>query len=697
MDGPGISVSEVQRSYEHFLTRMDPEWDEMMENYDRVLGNQWTQKELKYMKKWGREPRVFNVTLPQIITLDGYMVQSETVPKAVGWDVRDNEIADVWSQLLQKTLKEATFYEQLLRASSDATIARRGRMMMWWDENDRKYKDGNLRAKRLHPLSVIDDLDSTESDIDLGRFKIFREWRDINSFLHHYGNGDEDWTAYLEERWEAVFGEESTKRVKRSMFGALRDAASDMLLSKWSTTARGERRSRMNRGYQRNMEYLDNDHGLALCIEMHYREDITRKRIMIPGGEPLVIEQEVQDDREFIGGMLEMYGLDDGAVDTYTEERISMCAAAPGVLPDKLVRDPEPYKVQTGHFMIFTISSFDYHPDPGNEISVVDGTKDMQDRLNRMMSAGEDWIQRMLNPLWKMKKGSLPSEQEYLDNWREQKPGDVLVWNGEAEPKKVEMSDLGQILNFDVNQNLEFIYKIFGISPIMQGQKEQSTSGRHLQGLVRQGELMQSPFFRNVAKKKEQMYGYAFALIQKYMYEERMVRLTRPGQEAEHEFIVNEYDPIMDVVKNDVTIGDFDIEIDENKLTPVQRDQKYEEMSVHMQYLPETMKEFLIGPWLEMSQLPNQAMLQRTWRVMLVMKYGPEILQVLESDGGLQQFVQNQMIMQNMAREQQAMEAMAAGGAVPKGAPDPYDVERDQFIPGGPQPQGQQTQDAALQ
>ncbi len=669
-----MDVQEVTRVYENALPRMQQEWSEMIELFDYSIGAQWTEEEKTLLKKWGRIPRVYDIVTPQLIAYDGYLVQSETQPKAVPWESGDNEMADIHTQLLQKSLRDAQFSKRKQRAATDAWIARRGRLLVQWNPDSERYSDGELEISRLHPLSVVDDLDSSSPEPDSGRYKAVREWRSVDTILSMYGMGDSSRIDTIIERAAEVLGKDVTERGVKAFFGILRDGASK-LFGALKDKALGTDTSRFNK--TKYSDYVDVETGHVLTIELHYRERVKRKRLAAPGIRPIPIEQEMENDREFIGSLLQMFGADERAIETYMRELVSMCVAAPGLFDDMLLLDPVPYAVQTGEFMIFTYSAYDFHPDAGHERGGLDYLRHYADRINRLKSSQEDAVNRALNPQWKMRDDSLPKEQEYLTNWKEQKPGDVLVWRGEWEPKKVEMGDIISLLKLELDEDLNFAQNQLGIGPNMRGINEGEKSGIHFQRRVQQGEIMQNTLFKNIRETDRRIYKYAHALIQKHMHAERIVRLTAPGGQEEYNLRINAIDPLIGRVKYDITAGDYDIEFDETHMSATARQMRFEEMSEFMQYIPDAMKFFMTGPWIKLSELPQQDVLLRAWRTALLMQFGPDVLAALENDGALERLMQQYTMMNQMSQYQ----SLQAGGAVPEGAPDPHHIQRAQYLP----------------
>ncbi len=174
---------DVQRVYENSFSRMDKEWQEIIELYDYAIGKHWNAEEIERLKKWGRVPRVYDITAPQLISYDGYLVESEKQPKCRPQGEGDAEMADIQTKVLQKIMKAARYAAARRRAATDAWIARYGYVSIWFDQNSERYSDGEVRATRLHPLSIIPDLDCNSADPDDGTYKIVREWRTVDSIL----------------------------------------------------------------------------------------------------------------------------------------------------------------------------------------------------------------------------------------------------------------------------------------------------------------------------------------------------------------------------------------------------------------------------------------------------------------------------------------------------------------------------------
>jgi len=233
------------------------------------------------------------------------------------------------------------------------------------------------------------------------------------------------------------------------------------------------------------------------------------------------------------------------------------------------------------------------------------------------------------------------------------------------------------LLKLELDEDLNFAQNQLGIGPNMRGINEGEKSGIHFQRRVQQGEIMQNTLFKNIRETDRRIYKYAHALIQKHMHAERIVRLTAPGGQEEYNLRINAIDPLIGRVKYDITAGDYDIEFDQTHMSATARQMRFEEMSEFMQYIPDAMKFFMTGPWIKLSELPQQDVLLRAWRTALLMQYGPDVLAALENDGALERLMQQYTIMNQMAQYQ----SLQAGGAVSEGAPDPHQIQRAQYLP----------------
>lgn len=674
-----LEVHDVRTIYENFLERVKKRDDEIIQLFDYARGHQWSAEDIEYLRGLGREARRFDIIMPQLVAYDSYLVQNEGAPKAVPWEAGDIEMAAMQTNVLQHNMKHSDFGYAGRRAGTDAWIAREGHILVEWDPNSEDYEDGELSTRRLHPISVIHDLDATSPEPHKGRYTIVREWRPIETIMEAYGNNDPRLIEEMAEKARTLFGEEIVERGLQAFFGLLRDGVKEAFSSLMDKPM-GQNRTQFRENTA--SDYIDYERGYLLTLELHYREKVPRKRIIVPGMRPIPIEKGMEEDRDFIGYLLSQLGMEgnENAVQPYMATQTSRVAAVPALYRDRLMLDPTPHAIQNGDFPIFTYQAYDFMPDPGQAMSGVEALKDYQDRVNRIKSIQEDAITRLINRLWKMRSDSLPSNDKWLQNWLEQKPGDILVWEGDHEPKPAEgNSDLVNVLKMELEEDLNFAQNQLGLGPNMRGVTEGEKSGVHFKSRVKQGEMLQNTLFRNIRDTNQRIYEYAFRLQQKFMHAERVVRLTGRGGQKEFALRVNVPDPVTMRVMNDVTAGDYDIEWDETNMSATERQMRFEEMTEFLQFLPEEMKMFLTGPWLELSDLPQQDKLMRAWRIMLMLKYGPEVLQALEDDGALEQFIQQYTAAQQAMRAQ----AVLGGQAVPEGSPDPDGLNRDQFIPHG--------------
>lgn len=637
-----LTVRDHKDIYEPAVRRHEPIWKDWLECYDYVLGRQWTDAEIEWHRKWELVTRVYNITFSQVVTLDGYQITNRMAPKAHPVGPGDQKIAAQMTDVLQHFYREANAAQEFKRVLSDAMITGVGFMYSGW-RNTAAHLDGTLDKRRLNLFDVLRDLEDIDPNRENDRFRIWTRWGDEDLAATAYGWLDDGLADEIRKR--AAFNLPKEDRKKPSFLRSMRSNMSDWI---------DRMRSKGAGGLRRSTDYYDPNLGMYRFIELHYKT--TRRQLVIvdPMSEGVIpIPEEYQKDRAVIAAALMELGLSENFVQSREVEVWRESVSMPGLFEDEILGEiPYPEKLNDRGCAIKDIVCYDFDPRKDQTRGVVHLVRDANDRVNRMMGLTEDLVRRRLHPDWLMDKRMQPRDHKDLQTWKSRAMAKLLLYNGipgVAPPQRVDVPGIEHLISMDMNVNLELAPRITGVSPQLGGVKDSRKDGADLFQLqVQQAEIMINTIIDNAKASFVRQAQFDLGLIQSYAWYKRWIRITGRGGEvdAERSFYINDYDPELKRAAMDVSTGMYDVELSPTHVSPTERKFRFVERTQAMNLMDPMLRDFTFPEWVETSDWADVEELKRKWRVLILLKYGPMVLQMLEANA-----------------EYQA--AMAAGGVQP--------------------------------
>ena len=212
----------------------------------------------------------------------------------------------------------------------------------------------------------------------------------------------------------------------------------------------------------------------------------------------------------------------------------------------------------------------------GNSIGVARGLKDPQRVVNKMMSKGLDIVNASPLSGWIVERGALVDKKQIKNIGAQANPVIEVVPNKRfdripppiLEPALVQALQLAQSAFDDIS----------GISPIMMGLYDRSSSGQNTALMLGQGQAVTGEIFDNFRLFARSVGRQVIAYVQKYYTGRRLIRIV--GADAVKLFQINSAPEVVeqattpeDAVKilRDVGVGRYDVVVSEAPASPTLR------------------------------------------------------------------------------------------------------------------------------
>ena len=272
-----------------------------------------------------------------------------------------------------------------------------------------------------------------------------------------------------------------------------------------------------------------------------------------------------------------------------------------------LLDRPSPYNTYTytGYFPYFR---------RGATRGMVEDLIDPQREKNKRRSAGTEIVSRNANGGWLFRDSTFTPEQEQNLQRYGSTPGVRIKYKHDAKEKPEQIqSNTGHLdhkrLEVDAMEDLN---RISGINEAALGELDRVQSGRALEARQRQAVIGLQMYMDNFSRTKELVGRKRLAIVQGHYTEERMFRIMgEDGKLAETLINQKQVDPVTGAITriHDVTLGKYNIVVDERPLSASYANAQFEEALLVMEKMGPVGQMLLqIRPDLlvDMSTLPRK-------------------------------------------------------------------------------------------
>lgn len=505
----------LERGHYDFLAKAD--------KCDKFFaGEQWTAEDLNALQLARRPALTINKIISTMSTIMGQQIynRNEVAFRPAG----EGASADV-ADALQKVWTQIAANNQLnwLRSDvfADGIIRSRGFYDVRLDFNDAMR--GEVRIANMNSKNVVIDPDAEKYDPDEWNDCFITKWLTYQDIAILYNQDDAE---YLKNREESLFpyAYDSIERVRDRYAGSNLAGSYYGLLD----TAHVRRNIRV--------------------VERQYRKLTSQKHFVdIKTGDTRPVPEGWERDR--IAALLER-AAGELTVINKKVKRIRWTVCADNVV---LHDDWSPYK----HYTVVPYFPHFHH---GRTIGLVESLLGSQELLNKTSSQELHVINTSANSGWKVKAGNLLNmEIEDLAQTGAQ-TGLVLEVKEIDGIEKITPNATPQGMDRISYKAEEHMKSISGVSDSMQGFDREDVAAKAIAAKRQSGQANLVRVLDNLERSDYFLARAVLDLVQEYYTEERLVHITGSDVTNAPETIeVNKYDPGLDEIVNDLTMGEYRI------------------------------------------------------------------------------------------------------------------------------------------
>lgn len=218
-------------------------------------------------------------------------------------------------------------------------------------------------------------------------------------------------------------------------------------------------------------------------------------------------------------------------------------------------------------YPFFTIVPYFPYFRRGVTRGMVDNATSPQDLLNKSVSQELHILNTTANSGWMVWENSLANMREdELPDIGAKTGLTLVVRQGQQMPQKIQPNTVPSGLDRMVQMGSEFIKSTTGVPDELQGQDNQEISGIALQSRQFMGLTGLSMPLDNLSHSRTILASRLLWMIQNYYTDERILLITGQddaGNDASVPLAVNQYNPVLDKIENDLSIGEYDAVITE--------------------------------------------------------------------------------------------------------------------------------------
>ena len=501
-------------------------------------GNQWSQADLTALRLQRRPALTINKILSTLSTVFGVQIENRAeilFKPSYGSPAETAEALNkVWMQIAQNNQLQWVRSELF----ADGCIRGRGFLEVKLDFND--SMQGEVRITNLNSKNVVIDPDAEEYDPDGWNDVFTTKWVTPQDVAVMYSEDDAEYLK-IKDGSSFPYGYDSIERV-RDRFGGVLPLA-------------GYYGIHEPHGLRRNIRLLDRQYR-RLDKQLHF--------VDVKTGDMRPVPQSW--DRDRIALVLEKAG---GILSTTKKlvKRIRWTVTADNVV----LHDAwSPYK----HFTV--VPYFPYFR-YGRTVGLVENLLGPQELLNKVSSQELHVVNTTANSGWKIKTGTLTNMTlEELEEKGAQ-TGIVLEVADLDGAEKIQPNPVPTGLDRISFKSEEDIKTISGVSDSMQGFDREDVAAKAIQAKKQAGSTNLVAPMEALARTDYFLARNVLDLVQEFYTEERLIAITGDKTTNTPEFmVVNEVTP-EGRIKNDLTMGEYDVVIVTVPVRDTSEDSQFEQ------------------------------------------------------------------------------------------------------------------------
>lgn len=543
---------------------------------DFFEGRQWTESQIRQLTSQRRPALTFNKIAPLVRLVLGYMRNNRT--DITYLPANEGPSSATVGEVLSKIVKQIGEQNQLPWVDAevflDGIVTGRGFFDKRLDFCDNDL--GEVRLKAVDPFTVFIDPDADQYDLNKAKHVTVARWADIEEVEYTYGpnaarlvrpfiGGGQTWGGFP---FLEMTGPEITPR---RTFGEVEDR--DL------TTFQDFFHSELIDPTRKSVRILDQQHFVTTWGQCFIDLE-TGDKVAVPSPAdlatlmPMVSPQQRQ--AMFIEKTLaHAQKLGNPVV---VQQRPIKRVRWTVMIGDVIVHDDwSPYEnyTITGYFPYFR---------RGVTRGMVEDMLDPQREINKRRSAEIEIVGRTAHSGFLYHESGLSEPMKQLLKTKGSDPGLNLEWKGEAhmKPEKINASPPPMAMERLENKARDDLREISGINESALGELDRVQSGRAIEARQRQAVIAIQMYMDNFSRTKELLGRRVLEIVQRHYTEQRVFRiLGEDGQTSVITINQLENDPITPNLVNrlnDITLGKYNVAVDEHPLSASFANAQFEEM-----------------------------------------------------------------------------------------------------------------------
>lgn len=496
--------------------------------YDRFyVGDQWEASTKQALDAAGRPYLTINLILSTLNVVFGEQIGTRTDITYKNRSGASPETADALSKYVHAILDRQNYRWTASTVFADGLIQDRGYfdVRIDWSEN----LDGEIKVTELDPTDVIPDPDAKSADVNTWKEVFVTRWVSLDDVAVQYGQDIADKIQSLVNNG-GTYGNESIKfTTEEQTFGNTFNARTD----DGTASATTRRAVRCIRVIERQFKQ---------SVRIFYLVDpATGKRRALPVGTTKTEAKSIAERYKVL-------------MQPVTEQRVRWRVTA-----DRFVLHDEwsPYRT-------FTVIPYFPYFRRGKPFGMVANLISPQEQYNKLSSQELHIVNSTANGGWIVEEGALVGMTSDELAQQGSKSGIVITTapNRLAAVKKIEPNTVPVGITNVSTKAANNVFTISGVNQAMLGTESPEVSGVALEKKTSVGQVQLAVVLDNFEKTQHMLARKMLELIKDYVTYETAVTFVNTGAvdpiNREQTVVLNQ--PQEDgTVKNDVTVGEFDI------------------------------------------------------------------------------------------------------------------------------------------
>lgn len=589
-----------------FYNQLKNQWIDVesarIDLYQNVSGKQmWATEDRLKLESQRRPVLQYNLMLPILLYLEGSQRQARSYMRVIpNGEEGEEQTSRLMTKLMYWNFNKTRYEEAHSKAFMHSIIGSIGWKHDWYD-----YQEGHWVCKAFDSMRIRFDTRTQSSVLDDCRYLQDTQW------------------STKEDIFSLIDDAETLDLVKKDFYFLEPAGRSTSFLDKqftnwtWAYTPK-----------QQEWDYIDTVEGRYRLIDHHEMRDVTEqalvdvtdsdKFVMISDKRPEEIQALIQQNNNFV-----RY--------EFTRKEFwhtIICPAIRRVIVD------ERYPIQTGQFAFKPLVCYDIIPQLKETTSVFTNLKDINDSVNKRKSTMLEYIMMTVGGRWIAREDSLANPED----WENNEAGVILKWKkNTVQPVKEEPVVMNQGLVEYEREDRDFMQVVSGVTPNLRGMRESANeTGVLARQKIQQAEIVFAKLFANTELSQVMDARSCIKNIQQGMTLPRKIRVLNPT--GDPEWLYLNWETVSGKI-NDLSYGEYDIEIDSTKPSITSQQLAFYELSDLMKTMPPEMTILLLDKYIMASDIPDKMVIVKRLKAVMKQQFGfdPDNPEQIYSNPAMQQ------------------------------------------------------------